>query len=107
MESELAHAQKKLEVSERQAAVIELAGTAAHELSQPLTSILGSAELAARKLSEDSPSQKQLERIMRECDRMVDMLKKFGKITKYETKPYLGYTNILDLDAASAPEEKS
>jgi hypothetical protein len=35
---------------------------------------------------------------------MEEIVKKIGQITKYETKPYLGRTNILDLDAASRNE---
>jgi signal transduction histidine kinase len=101
MEERLADAQRQLEISERQAAVVELAGAAAHELSQPLTSIVGSAELMSRKLSDDSPTHSVLSRILTECDRMEAIVRKIGQITKYETKPYLGRTNILDLDAAS------
>ena len=107
MEEELARAQRQLELSERQAAVVELAGTAAHELSQPLTTILGSAELMARKLPKDVPGHEALKRMVSECERMAEILKKIGRIAKYETKPYLGYTNILDLDAASKNEDQS
>jgi signal transduction histidine kinase len=111
MEEELAMAQRQLETSERQAAVVELAGSAAHELSQPLTTILGSAELMMRKLEPGSPSRAAAERIVSECERMAEVLRKIGRVAKYETKPYLGMTNILDLDAASDAaaenEEKS
>jgi PAS domain S-box-containing protein len=105
MEAELERAQRKLEVSERQSAIVELAGAAAHELSQPLTSILGSAELMARKLPPEAPATVQLTRILRECDRMAEIVKNIGRITRYETKPYLGYTNIVDLSASSKGEE--
>ncbi|MFO0725454.1 MAG: PAS domain S-box protein [Myxococcota bacterium] len=105
MEAELDRAQRKLEMSERQAAIVELAGAAAHELSQPLTSILGSAELMARKIPADSPASAQLVRILRECDRMAEIVKNIGRITKYETKPYVGLTNIVDLSASSKDEK--
>jgi PAS domain S-box-containing protein len=107
IEEKLADAQRQLEVTERQAAIVELAGAAAHELSQPLTSIVGSAELMARKLESASPAHGLLSRILSECDRMEEILKKIGQITKYETKPYLGSTHILDLDAASRSGGKS
>ncbi|MCC7384252.1 MAG: PAS domain S-box protein [Deltaproteobacteria bacterium] len=105
MEQELAQAQRQLELSERQSAVVELAGAAAHELSQPLTSILGSAELMARKLAPEAPTQALLGRILAECERMAEIVKNIGRITRYETKPYVGMTNILDLDASSSQGE--
>lgn len=102
MEGELQHAQMKLELSERQSAIVELAGAAAHELSQPLTSILGSTELAQRKVPEGSPAAVQLARILTECERMAAIVKNIGRITRYETKPYVGMTQIVDLSASSA-----
>jgi hypothetical protein len=32
---------------------------------------------------------------------MAEIVRKIGKITKYETKSYVGKQNILDLDRAS------
>ena len=43
--SACAQAQEKLLVTEKQALIAELAGTTAHELNQPLTSVMGYAEL--------------------------------------------------------------
>jgi len=105
MESALESAQKKLKKTERQAAIVELAGTAAHELSQPLTTIMGTTELMLRKLDEAEPAREMADRILNECERMADLLKKIGQITKYETKPYLKETNILDLDASTEDKE--
>jgi hypothetical protein len=36
-----------------------------------------------------------------EADRMAEIVRKIGKITKYETKSYVGKQKILDLDRAS------
>ena len=103
-EERLAQAQQKLAVSEKQALIAELAGTAAHELNQPLTSVIGYGELLQRKLSEETPEHHAADVIVREAERMADIVRKIGKITRYETKSYVGTQRILDLDKSS-PED--
>src|SRR5262249_40182241 len=48
MEMRLQQAQDQLLAQERQAVIAELAGAAAHELNQPLTSVMGYAEMLKR-----------------------------------------------------------
>ena len=105
VERRLAEAQQRLEVSEKQALLAELAGTAAHELNQPLTSVMAYAELLRRKLTEGSVEARAAEVLVREADRMADIVRKIGKMTKYETKDYVGSQRILDLEKASADDE--
>jgi PAS domain S-box-containing protein len=50
IEQRLAQAQEKLVVTEKQALIAELAGTTAHELNQPLTSVMGYSELLKKKM---------------------------------------------------------
>ncbi|MCB9595104.1 MAG: PAS domain S-box protein [Sandaracinaceae bacterium] len=104
-EERLAQAQQKLAVSEKQALIAELAGTAAHELNQPLTSVIGYGELLQRKLPADTPEHHAADVIVREAERMADIVRKIGKITRYETKSYVGTQRILDLDASSTPDD--
>jgi PAS domain S-box-containing protein len=101
MEARLAAAQEELESRERQAIIAELAGAAAHELNQPLTSVMGYAELLKRKLDHQTPAYAAAEVIMSEAERMAEIVRKIGKITRYETKSYVGAAKILDLDRAS------
>lgn len=105
VERRLAEAQQRLEVSEKQALLAELAGTAAHELNQPLTSVMAYAELLRRKLDEGSVEARAAEVLVREADRMADIVRKIGKMTKYETKDYVGSQRILDLEKASSDDE--
>ena len=105
MEQKLAEAQEQLLAQERQAIVAELAGAAAHELNQPLTSVMGYAELLRRKLDVESPGFAAAEVIFKEAERMAEIVRKIGKITKYETKSYVGQARILDLDKASADRQ--
>jgi PAS domain S-box-containing protein len=106
-EERLAQAQKKLEVSEKQALLAELAGTAAHELNQPLTSVMGYGELLIRRLQPGTPERNAAQVIMQEAERMANLVRKIGKITRYETKSYVGDQRILDLDRAADDEPDS
>ena len=101
METRLTAAQEELKMREKQSIVAELAGAAAHELNQPLTSVMGYAELLKRRLDRDSSAYSAAEVVFNEAERMAEIVRKIGKITRYETKSYVGHAKILDLDKAS------
>jgi PAS domain S-box-containing protein len=103
MEERLAKAQEKLAVSEKQAVAIELAGAAAHELNQPLTSVMGYTQMMLRKLEADSPHLRALETILSESERMAGIVRQLGSLTRYETKAYVGGAQIIDLGRSSGP----
>ncbi len=105
MEAKLNKAQEELREREKHAAVAELAGAAAHELNQPLTSIIGYSELLVRRLEQDSPLHNAAEVIITQAERMAEIVRKIGKITKYETKNYVGGAKIFDLDKATSEAE--
>lgn len=104
IEQRLLQAQEKLQLTEKQALVAELAGAAAHELNQPLTSVLGYAQLIQRQSPVDAPHLRAVGIIREQAERMADIVKKIGRITKYETMPYVGGASILDLDRSTAGE---
>jgi PAS domain S-box-containing protein len=101
IEQRLAQAQEKLVETEKQSLIAELAGTTAHELNQPLTSVMGYAELLKRRLPREDANMRAVDTILREAERMAEIVRKIGKITRYETKTYVGGTQILDLDKSS------
>jgi PAS domain S-box-containing protein len=105
LEQKLSSAEERLEESERNAVIVALAGTAAHELNQPLTSVMGYAELLKRRLNEADYAFRPVDIIYREAERMAEIVRKIGKITRYETKSYVGQARILDLDKASSHED--
>jgi PAS domain S-box-containing protein len=107
MEQRLQAAQEQLIAQERQAVIAELAGAAAHELNQPLTSVMGYAQLLRKKLEPGSAGASAAEVIFSEAERMAGIVRKIGKITKYETKSYVGRARILDLDRASEEDTPS
>ncbi|MBZ0231852.1 MAG: PAS domain S-box protein [Deltaproteobacteria bacterium] len=104
IEQRLLQAQEKLQITEKQALVAELAGAAAHELNQPLTSILGYAQLIQRQSPPEASHLRAVGVIREQAERMADIVKKIGRITKYETMPYVGGASILDLDRSTAGE---
>src|SRR6185503_16021641 len=104
VEQALAQAQEKLAVSEKQALVAELAGATAHELNQPLTSVMAYAELLLRRPMQDASTHRGAEVIHREAERMAEIVRKIGKLTRYETKSYVGEQRILDIDRGSSDE---
>jgi signal transduction histidine kinase len=97
MEERLANAQEKLALTEKQAVAIELAGAAAHELNQPLTSVMGYGQMLMRKLPPNDPHLSLVDTILREAERMAQIVRQLGSVTRYETKSYVGGAQILDL----------
>jgi PAS domain S-box-containing protein len=106
IQAELEHAQQELRDREKLSIVAELAGAAAHELNQPLTSVMGYAGLLRRQLSQSSQHQVALQHIIDEAERMAEIVRKVGRITRYETKSYVGAAKILDLEKASGADSK-
>ena len=102
MEERLATAQEKLAISEKQVVAIELAGAAAHELNQPLTSVMGYAQIMLRKLEVDSPHLRALETILAESERMATIVRQLGSLTRYETKSYVGGAHMPGLPQHAA-----
>src|SRR6266478_8970965 len=74
MQERLAAAQQELRTREKQAIIAELAGAAAHELNQPLTSVMGYAELLRRRLDAGTPQHHAADIIVSEAERMAEIV---------------------------------
>ncbi len=102
IETRLHRTEERLAESEKMALLAELAGATAHELNQPLTSVMGYAELMRRRVGlSDALNLKALNTIESEAQRMADIVKRIGRLTRYETKTYVGNTRIIDIAASS------
>lgn len=99
-EERLAEAQKRTSFNEKQSVLAELAGTAAHKLNQPLTSVMAYAELLKKKSEPGSVGENVADVLLKEADRMADIVRKLGRIARYETTSYVGSQKIFDLDRA-------
>jgi CheY-like chemotaxis protein len=81
----------------RMEGALAMAGAAAHELNQPLTAILGSAELVT--MTSDPARIKSLaERILTEADRMGQIIQRLVKTVRWQTRPYVGSEEIVALE---------
>jgi PAS domain S-box-containing protein len=101
VELRLNQAEEELRVREKETLIHELAGAAAHELNQPLTSVLGYGALVFRRSFDQPAVHSATGVIIDEAERMAAIVRKIGKITRYETKSYVGAARILDLDRSS------
>lgn len=90
--------QRALIEEERLKVLLQMAGTTAHELNQPLMGLLGNIELM--KMVKNDP-ERQAKRVdaIEECGRRIaEIVKRIQSIRHYATKPYLGKDTIISLD---------
>jgi hypothetical protein len=59
-----------------------------------------------KKLSPDDTNYRAADIILREAERMAEIVRKIGRITRYETKAYVGSTKMIDLDKSAEPAEE-
>lgn len=95
---DLEAAQEQLIAKERELAVAQLAGAAAHQLGQPLTSISLHLHLLEKELKEKSPKVEQaLLGIKTECLRSKELLSCIKHIDASKTEKYVDGMDILKL----------
>jgi signal transduction histidine kinase len=102
---ELRKTQEKLIEKEKESVVVEMAGAASHELNQPLTAIMGNLQLVLTKLPEGDPLGERLNKVLNQVERMVEIVKKIGQITRYRTKKYAENVKIVDIDKSSGSNQ--
>jgi len=76
--------------------VIEMAGSAAHQLNSPLFAALGTAQLLRDDLK-SGEALDDLDMIIRNLKEIAELTHKMTKVTGYESTPYVGNTTIVEL----------
>ena len=76
--------------------VIEMAGTAAHELNTPLFAALGTAQLLREDL-ETPDMLEEMDLIISNMKKMGELTRKMVEVTGYSSSEYVGDTRIVDL----------
>lgn len=97
---------KKLVEKEKFKGVLEMAGAICHELNQPMQVISGYSELLIMNIPEENTIYRYIENIKDQIGRMGEITRKLMRITRYETRSYMGNRNrIIDIDkSAMAPD---
>ncbi len=90
--------QKKELEEERLKVLLQMAGTTAHELGQPLTVLLGCIEIILK--TQDIPENlaKLIGRINDAGQRIAGIVKKIQSIRHYEIKNYVKKLSIIDIE---------
>ncbi len=76
--------------------VIEMAGTAAHELNTPLFAALGTAQLLREDLAQAEMRQ-EMDLIISNMKKMGELTRKMVELTGYSSSTYVGTTRIVAL----------
>ncbi len=97
LEARLHRATDQLIASEKRSATMEVAGAAAHNLNQPLTSIMGSVELLASRRDLPPDARRRINQVYDQLERMAHAVQELSQIRRYRTTTYVGDTQILDL----------
>ena len=90
--------QEKLVQQERQLLVTQLAGTAAHQLGQPLSAIMLNCHLIETLGPADERSKRALAAIKQDSKRMAELIEKLRTADASKTASYHGKTEILNID---------
>ena len=90
--------------ADRLTTLLEIAGGAAHEINQPLTAIMGYAEMSQVRLPADNPAHAHQQNIINAATRISDILKRMQAVRSYQTRPYTHGHNIVDFTESSKEE---
>jgi DNA-binding response OmpR family regulator len=93
---ELRIAQEALLNSQRLETVRQVVATLTHELNQPLTAVLGNAEMLALDLSEPEHME-SVGVIMREAARMSDIVQRLAEASRLDVVPYVPGVSMLSV----------
>ncbi len=90
--------QKALIEEERLKVILQMAGALVHELSQPLTALLGNLDLLGSSTCDAEEFDQCVKEIKKAGESMTDIVQKIQTIRHYESKPYYEHISIINID---------
>lgn len=93
--------QDQLVRAEQDRVLVQTAGAAAHEINQPLTVLIGTAELLRHKVPEDDPVRRHVEDLDKAAQRINGIVKKMSEARRYATQPYIKGIEIVDFERSA------
>ena len=90
--------QKAVIEEERLKVLLQMAGATAHEMNQPLMTLLGSIELMDLDMANTEKLIGHMTHIKESGQRIAQIVKKIQTIRHDEIKPYVGSSTIVNLD---------
>lgn len=83
---------------ERLKVLLDMAGTTAHELNQPLMQLLGTIELIDLCKKDPAKVEELLDKIKDAGIRISQVVQKIQTLRHYETRSYIGQSQIINID---------
>lgn len=83
--------------TEKMKGVLETSAAVSHELNSPIFAALGTAQLMKRSIDDKQRLIEDIELIIRNLKKITDLTAKIGRISKYQTRDYVGNERLLDI----------
>ncbi|MFH0959328.1 MAG: GAF domain-containing protein [Pseudomonadota bacterium] len=83
--------------TEKMKGVLETSAAVSHELNSPIFAALGTAQLMKRGVDDKERLLEDIELIIRNLKKITDLTAKIGRISKYQTRDYVGKERLLDI----------
>ena len=95
--AELQRAQETLLATQKLETVRQVVATLAHELNQPLTAVVGNAEILEMDM-QDPETVEMVRVILREANRMTHVVQRLAEATRIDVKPYIGDIKVISVE---------
>ncbi len=83
--------------AEKTKGALEMAATVSHELNSPIFAVLGTAQLMKRGISDQERVLEDIDLIIRNMKKIGELTTRIGKISKYQTRDYVGDERLFDI----------
>lgn len=93
--------EKERSTKEKFQGVLEMAGGVAHRLNQPLTIINNILNEILSNLHADDQNHQKIMKVHNQIQKLNAIVKKIGRVKKYEAMDYVAGIKIVDIDKAS------